>query len=288
MTDSNPTNTIALGIFGWPVEHSKSPQMHLAAAKALGIDLTYERFEVHPDDLAQAVAEKRAEGIRGFNVTLPHKEAMMDLIDEADEVALAIGAVNTVVHEAGRLVGYNTDALGLVRSLQDAGVDVSGRRVAIVGAGGAARAAAAGLGDAGAESIHILARRANRADALRAALSPHVRCEITAGRLEQAEPVFTESSLVVQATSATLKGNAEAESFAQALPLEVLPKDAVVVDLVYEPLETAVIIRARELGLRTVDGLGMLLHQGALAFQHWTGQSPPLDAMRSALALVTP
>ncbi len=146
------TDPIRLGIFGWPVAHSKSPQMHEAAARALGIALRYERFEVAPEGLAKAVRAKHAAVIDGYNVTVPHKVAIMSLIDEVAPAAQSIGAVNTVVRRGGRYLGHNTDALGFVRSLEEAGVQLSGARVVVLGAGGAARAAVVG-------AVSILGRR---------------------------------------------------------------------------------------------------------------------------------
>ncbi|MGB5349089.1 MAG: shikimate dehydrogenase, partial [Polyangiales bacterium] len=134
------TSPIHLGIFGWPVAHSKSPQMHESAAHALGIALRYERFEVPPEGLAAAVGAKHAAGIDGYNLTVPHKVAIMALVDEVTPAARAIGAVNTVVRRGGQYLGDNTDAPGLVRSLEDAGVQLSGAHVVVLGAGGAARA----------------------------------------------------------------------------------------------------------------------------------------------------
>jgi len=272
-----------LGIFGWPVAHSKSPQMHESAARALGIELRYERFEVTPDDLAEAVRRQHEAGIDGYNLTLPHKEAIMELLDEVVPAARAIGAVNTVARVDGRYVGHNTDAPGLVRSLQEAGVQVDGARVVVLGGGGAARAAVVGLSDAGAEEIAVLCRRPEQSEALTSSLAPHVECSLDAALLSEASWYFETATLVVQATSATLESNPGAVEFAASLPIDALPADAAVVDMVYKPLKTTVLARAEEYGLSVVDGLGMLLHQGAIAFEMWTGFEPPLDVMRSAL-----
>ena len=274
---------IRLGIFGWPVAHSKSPRMHEAAARALGIELRYERFAVEPEDLARAVAEKHAEGIDGYNLTVPHKQAIMALLDDVAPTARAIGAVNTVVRSGDRYVGHNTDAPGLVRSLTEAGVDVSGARVVVIGAGGAARAGVAGLAEAGAATIDVLARRPEQAEALVESLEALGGTELRADSLEAAAARFGHATLVVQATSATLGSNPSAGAFAESLPIDALPNEAVVVDMVYQPLVTSVLERAQARGLRTVDGLGMLLHQGAIAFEMWTGFEPPLDVMRAAL-----
>lgn len=277
------SDPIRLGIFGWPVAHSKSPRMHESAARALGIALRYEPFEVAPDELAAAIRRAHEAGIDGYNLTVPHKEAILTLIDEIAPAARAIGAVNTVVREDGRYVGHNTDAPGLVRSLEEAGVQVEGARVVVVGAGGAARAAVVGLSDAGADEIAVLSRRPEQSEALCSSLAAHVECNLDAAPLSEASGYFDTATLLVQATSATLESNPGAIDFAASLPIDALPGEAAVVDMVYKPLETAVLARARQRGLTTVDGLGMLLHQGAIAFEMWTGYQPPLEVMRSAL-----
>lgn len=277
------TDPIRLGIFGWPVAHSKSPQMHEAAARALGIELRYERFAVEPAALAQAVRDQHEAGIDGYNLTVPHKETVIPLLDEIAPNARAIGAVNTVVRRGERYLGHNTDAEGFVRSLLEAGVTLPSTRIAIVGAGGAARAAVVGLAEAGVSEITVLSRRPAQAETLVATLRDRVDCGLEAAPLECASDRFAATQLLVQATSATLGSNPDAEAFAQSLPLDRLPGDAAVVDMVYDPLRTAVLARADERGLRTVAGLGMLLHQGAIAFEMWTGREPPLAVMRAAL-----
>ena len=278
------TNPIRLGIFGWPVAHSKSPQMHESAAQALGIALRYERFEVAPEGLAEAVRAKHAAGIDGYNLTVPHKVAIMSLVDEVAPAARAIGAVNTVVRRGGRYLGDNTDAPGFVRSLDDAGIQLRGANVVVLGAGGAARAAVVGLADAGAAEIRVLSRRPEQSKALCRSLADAVGCNLEAAPLGEAGRYFGGASLLVQATSATLESNPDAQAFADSLPIEALPEGAAVVDMVYKPLETTLLARANARGLPTIDGLGMLLHQGAIAFEMWTGFAPPLDVMRSALS----
>ena len=274
---------IRLGIFGWPVEHSKSPQMHEAAARALGIDLVYERFGVPPEGFAEAVRQKHAAEIDGYNLTVPHKKAIMPLLDEVSPAATAIGAVNTVVRDQERYVGHNTDAPGFVRSLEEAGVACSGARVVVIGAGGAARAGVVGLAEAGAEEIVVLSRRPEQAEELVRSLEPHVACALAASELGKDPRWFSTATLLVQATSATLGSSPAAVELAESLPLDRLPEGAAVVDMVYEPRVTEVLARAAEQGLQTVDGLGMLLHQGAIAFEMWTGFEPPIDVMRAAL-----
>lgn len=277
------SDPIRLGIFGWPVEHSKSPQMHEAAARALGLDLRYERFAVEPRDLETAVETKHRSGIDGYNLTVPHKESILALLDEVEPSALAIGAVNTVTRDDDRYVGRNTDAAGFVRSLEEAGEVVAGARVVLIGAGGAARAAVVGLGEAGADTIAVLSRRPEQAADLVASLRSGIGSDLRAGSLDEAGVYFSDASLLVQATSATLGSNPAAGEFAAGLPIGRLPAESAVVDMVYQPLKTTVLERAEERGLRTIDGLGMLLHQGAIAFELWTGFSPPIDVMRQAL-----
>jgi shikimate dehydrogenase len=274
------------GILGWPVEHSRSPTMQNAAFRARGLEASYVCFSVHPDDVADAVRGLKALGVRGANVTVPHKEAVIPWLDDVTPQARAIGAVNTIVREIDRLIGYNTDAPGLARALDEAGIPVDGARTAVIGAGGAARASVVGLAGSGARSILIAARRLDQAQQLKRDLAPVCGpCELQATDLsrEALSSYFRETTLLVQSTSATLAGSPDALGFAAQLALEALPRDAAVVDLVYKPRETAVLARAKERGLRTVDGFGMLLHQGALAFELWTHMPAPLDVMRAEL-----
>jgi shikimate dehydrogenase len=258
--------------------------MHEAAARALGIALTYELFAVEPGSFEAAVRTQHARSIDGYNLTVPHKQAVIALLDEVSPQGRAIGAVNTVVRAEDHYIGHNTDAPGLVRALDEAGVVVRGARIAVVGAGGAARAGVVGLAEAGASRITVLARRLEQADELVRALGTHVPCPLEASALDDASAHFADASLLVQATSATLGSNADAPQFAASLPIGALPAGAAVVDMVYQPVVTKLLERARDRGLKTVDGLGMLLHQGAIAFEMWTGFEPPLDVMRKALS----
>jgi len=277
--------TLRFGVIGSPVAHSRSPEMHEAAYRALGIDATYERVHVAPDELAGFIGRLAAEGFRGINVTLPHKQAVGAHLDEISKRARIIGAVNSItVEDDGRLVGDNTDAPGLVRSLVEAGFAPRGARVVILGAGGAARAAVVGLAEAGASAITIAARREEAAEALIEDLdAATVPTLARSGMGESLRAVFEDASLLVQATSATLASSPDPTGFAAALPLDALPRDATVVDLVYSPRETTVLAAAASHGLRTVDGLGMLVCQGALSLERWLGQPAPIAAMRDAL-----
>lgn len=278
--------TATYGILGWPVEHSRSPAMQCAAFRARGLEAIYAHFPVHPDDVADAVRGLKALGVRGANVTVPHKEAVIRYLDAVTPEARAIGAVNTIVREVDRLIGHNTDAPGLARSLDDAGVELSGARVLVLGAGGASRASVVGLAQRGASRIAVAARRLDQAASLVAAVSETCgRCSLTAVELTRdvLASELRETTLLVQSTSATLASSPDSAGFAASLAIELMPENATVVDLVYRPRITTVLARAHERGLKVVDGLGMLLHQGALAFELWTHMPAPLEVMRAAL-----
>jgi shikimate dehydrogenase len=278
--------TAVYGIMGHPVGHSRSPAMHNRAFAALGIDAIYVPFAVTPDRLEQAVRGIRALDLQGMNVTLPFKSAIMPLLDVVDPIAQAIGAVNTVFRDGARLCGTNTDAAGFTRSLEEAGVVLAGTRAVVLGAGGAARACVIGLARSGVRTISIVSRKLEAASALVTQLAPVVQLTQLAACAWQPAALasaLATTDLLVQATSATLGGGPTADAFARTLPLDLLPSQAVVVDIVYHPLDTSVLCAARTSGRRTVDGLGMLLHQAALSFELWTGRAAPLSEMRAAL-----
>jgi shikimate dehydrogenase len=260
--------------------------MHNSAFAALGIDAMYVPFAVPPDRLPAAISSIRPLNLRGLNVTLPHKSKVIPLLDRVEPDALTIGAVNTLFFEGDKLVGMNTDAPGLTRSLLEAGIRLQGSRVTVIGAGGAARASVVGLARAGVSHIYVTARRNQEAERLVAELAAAV-----APAVLQVEPweraahrrCLGETDLLIQATSATLEDGPAAAALAEALPLDALPDTAAVVDLVYKPRLTSVLKLAKSLGKQSVDGLGMLLHQGAIAFEKWTGQAAPVTVMRAAL-----
>jgi shikimate dehydrogenase len=261
-------------VLGHPVAHSKSPALHNAAYRALGLDATYLALDVAPGDLARALGGVAALGFMGVNVTVPHKEAALAACDEVDAVARLCQAVNTVVvGEGGRLLGHNTDVEGFRRSVEE----VLGRvpaRAAVLGAGGAARAVTLALVQAGA-AVRVVARnleRGRRLHDLGAA-------EVVPWRPESLEPV----ELLVDATSIGL--SAAEEAAAPPPPLDALPDSALVVSLVYHR-EPALLAAARARGLRTLDGAGMLIHQAALAFRLMTGRDAPLEVMRAAFQTV--
>ena len=259
------------GIIGWPVEHSLSPAMHNAAFRALGLNWLYGAFPVHPARVEEAVRGLAAAGVAGVNVTIPHKQAVLAACSAVSEAVAAIGAANTLIPDGeGGFRAENTDAAGFLRALDEADTPgLDGARVLMVGAGGAARAVAFALGTRGAR-----VRVANRTLERAAALGETVPFERAA--LDRAA---AESDLVVNATSLGLKDAA----IPGDLPLDGIGPGQTVADIVYKPGGTAWLAAAGDRGARTVDGLAMLLHQGAAAFAAWTGLEPPVEVMRAAL-----
>ncbi len=274
--------TALLGIFGDPVSHSLSPKMQNAALHAAAIDAVYLPLPVAAVDLPAAVQALRAFGFVGVNVTIPHKEAVMALLDQVDPQAKAIGAVNTIVNRDGVLCGYNTDASGFLHSLRsDLGFDPQGKRVVLLGAGGASRAAIVALAAAGAVQVVVANRTRSRAAALTAELSPHCAdCCLVAKSFEIdiLSEALVSADLLVNTTAVGLHG----EVFEDGM-LELLTPKAAVFDMVYTPQATALLNRAMAQGRAVADGRGMLVAQGEDAFVHWFGRCPPAGVMRAAI-----
>jgi shikimate dehydrogenase len=273
--------TRVLGVIGHPVEHTSSPAMHNAALAALGLDYVYTAFAVRPEELGQAIAGMRALQIRGLNVTVPHKVGVMALLDEISPEAQTIGAVNTIDHCEGRLIGHNTDAFGAMQSLRlDGGLQTLPARVALLGAGGAARAILyALLQRPEVEHIALLNRTAEKAAALAAALDPEGQ-RVTPGALDEtAGALLHQAGLLINATAIGMHPHPNASPLPDP---SCLHPGMVVLDIVYNPLETLLLRQARQAGARPVDGLGMLARQGARAFAIWTGVEPPVEVMRAA------
>ncbi len=269
--------TGVVGLIGHPVGHSKSPEMMNRAFRALGLPFVYLAFDVSPAELGTAVRGMRALGFRGWNVTIPHKVAVLEHLDEVEETAREIGAVNTVVAREGRLVGYNTDGEGYLRSLVDeTGLDLVEQKVLILGAGGAARAVAHALAGAGVKSITIANRTREKAERLAASLR---KGDARAVSLLEVERVIGETTLLVQTTSVGMYPETE------AIPIDpsLLHERMTVSDLIYRPRKTLLLREAEARGARIHGGLGMLLHQAALAFEKWMGKPAPVDVMRKAL-----
>ncbi|OPY62429.1 MAG: Quinate/shikimate dehydrogenase [Pelotomaculum sp. PtaU1.Bin065] len=279
--------TKVCGIYGCPVEHSFSPVMHNAAFNALELDFVYVPFLVEPACLPAAVAAVRALGLAGVNVTIPHKQAVLPLLDEVTEEARLIGAVNTIVNKAGRLLGDNTDGRGFLRALlEQAGFNPAGKTALILGAGGAARAVAVQLVLAGARKVFLANRSRERAEALAGLLVENAgpaAAEVVAwpGSGKKPDPPETPpADLVVQTTPVEMYPN---EGSSISLPFSSFSPGQVVCDLVYNPAETLFMKRAVQAGAVALNGLGMLLYQGVLSFEMWTGKAAPVEVMRESL-----
>mgnify|MGYP001823300100 CR=1 FL=1 len=270
MTDGK---TQLVGLIGWPVKHSVSPPMHNAAFENLGLNWHYVPLPVRPGQVETALRGFFALGFRGANVTVPHKQAVMPFLDEITETAQAIGAVNTIVVQHDRLLGHNTDAYGFLADLQDAGFEPIGKRALVMGAGGAARAVVYALAQSGC-AITIHNRSPERAANLaRDMLSIGVQSPVewTPGSSGLADLELDQFDLLVNATSAGMWPHIEVSPWPEGLPL---PSRWTVYDLVFNPMETRFLAQARAAGATVVGGLGMLVWQGAAAFEMWTGEGP--------------
>lgn len=263
-------------VIGDPIEHSKSPAMHNAWLEEMTIDATYIPVHVTSENLEAAVNGLKTLGTSGWNVTIPHKTTIIPYLDELDELAAKMGAVNTVVRtEEGKLKGYNTDGIGFVRSLEAAvGQGHKDKPVLLIGAGGAARGIAFAMQQQGYTNLTI----ANRTVANAQAIIKEMGVGQTIS-LEDAEESLADFSILVQMTSAGLStGN-----FSMPFSLERLAKGAIVADIVYNPLMTPFLQAAEEKGATVVTGLGMFVHQGAIAFNYWLGEYPNTNSMIAQL-----
>jgi shikimate dehydrogenase len=257
------------GLVGNPVGHSLSPPMHEAAYETLGIDARYVTFEPAVGEIDRAVEGAAALGIAGLNVTIPFKRDVLDLVDP-DPLAARIGAVNTVDFSTTPPIGYNTDAAGVTRSFAHHGIDLDGRDAVVVGAGGAGRAVAFALADAGC-AVHVANRTVETAEDLAASVGG-----ATAGGLDTLD-WLAGADVLVNATSVGM------DEDVSPVPSEHLHDDLAVLDAVYTPIETRLLREARAAGATTIDGAWMLLFQGVDAFERWTGRDAPVDAMDDAL-----
>lgn len=275
--------TRVLGVIGWPVRHSFSPPMQNAAIEALGLDYVYVPFEVHPDRLAAAVTGFQAAGVVGFNATIPHKQALLELVDEATDEARLTGTVNTVHYVDGRILGDSTDGPGFVAGLAARGCEVAGRRVVLLGAGGSGRAVGVSLARAGAAEVAVANRTPERAEALVRLLCDRVRADSARVVPFERAPLaraLAEATLIVNTTSVGMHPHPD------AVPVELprLAPGAWVVDIIYNPLETRFLQAAKAAGAATMNGVEMLVYQGALSLARWTGRADvPVDRMREVL-----
>lgn len=269
--------TKIVGIFGYPVEHTLSPFMHNAAFKYLNLDFCYIPFLVSPESLHDAVNGLRALNITGVNVTIPHKERVIDFLDDLSEEAKFIGAVNTITNSNGKLTGFNTDGRGFMSALSEAAISIAGKRVLLLGAGGAARAVGYYL-CRDVSHLYIYNRTAERAESLKTHLCRVNNNVQTVSEDELNESLFlSDIDIIVNSTPLGIKSD-------ESMPLNVnlLKAHHTVCDLIYK--DTPFLAAAKKLGCKTINGLGMLLWQGVLAFEKWTGIRPPLSIMKEALS----
>ena len=271
--------TSIYGIFGHPVEHTFSPGMHNAAFAKVNRDACYIPFAVSPRDLNRAVRAIVPLGIRGLNITIPHKETIIPFLDDLTDDARMIGAVNTIEVSRGKLIGHNTDGRGFLRSLrEETGFRPKGKTMLIVGSGGAARAVGFNLALSGARAILLC-----DLDSVKAARLGRDIQNKTATRVQVVKPEDLEKSAqvadcIINATPLGLKPGDPLP-----LPRHVIRKDQLICDLVYNPLRTPLLKAARAAGADTLSGIGMLLYQGVIAFEIWTGGKAPVQVMKAAL-----
>lgn len=272
------SNTILFGVIGHPIRHSKSPIMMNRAFQETGINGIYIASLVTSDRLSDFTAGVRAMGIRGVNVTIPHKLDIMDLLDEIDPGAQAIGAVNTIVNDDGKLIGYNTDGIGYVRSLkEEAEPDLAGKRIVVIGAGGASRGIIYALAKEKPSHITISNRSVGRAVELAKAFEDQVDIEAVSN--DKLQAACQEADIIINTTSVGMFPKTDETPVDAAW----LKPGSVVSDLIYNPIKTKFLEQAEQRGCRIHSGLGMFIYQGAYAFEYWTGQPAPVAAMRETV-----
>ncbi len=273
------THTRLCAVIGNPVEHSLSPAIHNAAFRAAGLNYVYTAFRV--EDVGACLAGMRAmRGFRGLSITIPHKMTVMAHLDKIDLLAERVGSVNTIVNEDGELTGYTTDGPGTLRAFEEAGVSLDGRRVLFIGSGGAVRAVAFAVAElTRAQSITLIGRTPARVAAIVDDLAPRAAIPVEAADLTgQLEAAVADSDILIQGTPIGMHPNPGETP----VPAELLESRHVCFDMVYRPGKTRFIQDAEARGCTTILGIEMLLNQAALQFEHWTGLTAPLEAMRAA------
>ena len=270
-------STRLCGVIGDPIEHTMSPAMHNAAFIQMGLDYVYVPFKVKKEELGQAINGMRGLNIRGLSVTIPHKVTVIPLLDKLDPLAEKIGAVNTITNDDGVLIGSNTDAGGFLQALLARGIEPKGKRIVILGAGGASRAISFILAERGAH-LAILNRRRERAEALAGRLSSSPPQEVRTLELVEASlnEVLPAADILVNTTSVGMSPDVSGTS----VPAELLKSDLVVFDIVYNPIKTRLLKEAKTVGAETISGVDMFVWQGALAFERWTGEKAPVGLMK--------
>ncbi len=271
------SNTKLICVIGHPIKHSKSPLMHNAALKKIEEDAVYLAFDIENEKLEEFVKGFRAMGILGANVTIPHKENIMKYLDGVTKEAEIIGAVNTIYRDGDKLIGDNSDGKGFILSLmKESEFDPKGKKVLILGAGGASKAVTVKLADEGAEEIYLYDIDEEKAKELvsQAVKSAEKKVKISVINKNDIEKIAKESNLLVNCTPVGMK-----ESDPELLSENVFNSEQVVYDLIYNPPKTKLLQSAEKKGAQIVNGLGMLVYQGAISFEKWTGKKPDTDIM---------
>jgi shikimate dehydrogenase len=267
------------GVIGDPIEHTLSPTMQNAAFNALKLDVAFLAFKVKPAELENAVNGMRALNVRGLNVTMPHKSTVMNFLDRIDLSAQIVNSVNTILNKESKLFGFNTDGVGALKALRENGVEPKGRKVLLLGAGGAARAIAYAMAKES-DELAVLNRTVKPAQELVKLLEKTANKKIVSGALspKEIQQNLQDSDILINATSIGMKPKIDESLVAPKL----LRPDLAVMDIVYNPIETKLAKDAKAAGAKVVSGVEMLIYQGAASFEIWTGKSAPVEVMRQA------
>ncbi len=268
------------GILGNPIEHTLSPVMHNAAFEELNLDFVYVAFRVRREELRDAIIGSRSLNILGLNVTMPHKNAVMRYLDELDPTARSIGAVNTILNDEGRLIGYNTDGIGALKALKENGITPNGKKLLLLGAGGAGKAIAFHAAQEVTELV-ILNRTPRKAKKLAEVLRKEFSKKINSKELstETVEQELKDTDIVINATSVGMHPDIDQS----LVPQSLLRPDLCVMDIIYNPLETMLAKDAKAVGAKVVSGIEMLVYQGAASFEIWTNHPAPVKVMKQAV-----
>ncbi|MCW4018744.1 MAG: shikimate dehydrogenase [Candidatus Bathyarchaeota archaeon] len=279
MTMNITGKTAVYGVIGDPIEHSLSPTLQNAAFQALNVDCVFLAFHVLPSGVEDVLRGMRGLGIRGLNVTMPHKNAVIAHLDEVDETAQFLGSVNTILNDDGKLRGFSTDGTGAHRALEENGVDLAGKKLVLLGAGGAAKAIAYTLAQEVSELV-LLNRTPQKLDSLAEAVNQkfHKKVTVASTPPNTIQESLKDADILVNATNVGMYPNT-AQSLVAA---EWIKPDLAVMDIVYNPLETKLAKDAKAAGARVISGVEMLIYQGAASFELWTGKPAPVEVMRNA------
>lgn len=276
--------TTFLGLLGTPVKHSKSPAIHNCSFEALGLDYVYLAFEVEKEKLEETLTSLKVLGAKGGNITMPLKEAVIKYLDEISEEARIIGSVNTInIDEKGKITGYNTDGKGFIKSLEEKGIEFKGKKVVIVGAGGAAKSIAIQLAYDGVDELVVFNRTLENAKAIADNINKNIpKCKGRAELMDEKKLVYEieDSTILINCTSLGMKNSLDKAILSSP---DQLPKDIFVADIIYDPDQTKLLKLAEQAGVKHMNGLMMLIWQGAIAFKIWTGLDMPVELIKKEL-----